>query len=151
MYTTDQKKTIREEFWQGFKTYSNLRKLKLGKPGKWIMNDTGIKQLILKFYFDEEKAFAGIEINTRNLDKRIELFDKLEKLKTILSNQAPYKLFWELEINSEKVKSISRVYSMLENVSIYDKNCWKKVNKFLYEVMYPIEDIFLEYKDFLKY
>jgi hypothetical protein len=151
MFTTEQKKTLREEFWQEFKVYSNQRKLKSGKPGKWIMNDTGIKQLILKFHFDEEKAFAGIEINTRNVDKRIDLFDKLEKLKTILTKAVPYSLCWELESSSEGIQSISRVYSILENVSIYDKNCWKKVFKFLFDIMEPVEVIFLEYKDFLKY
>jgi hypothetical protein len=151
MFSIDQKKAIREEFWQEFKTFSNLRKLRAKKAGKWIMGDTGIKQLILKFHFDENIAFAGIEINTRNLDKRIELYDKLEKLKSVLIAAVPHPLQWELEASTETGQPVSRVYASIPNVSIYDRNCWQKVFRFLYEVMDPIESVFSEYKDFLKY
>jgi hypothetical protein len=151
MLTSSEKKVIREEFWSEFKTYSNLRKLKMHKSGKWIMNDTNIKQLSLKFHFDENIAIAGIEIETHNVDKRILLFDKLEKLKSLLVSKVPYPLVWELEKNILGKSSSSLVYVVINDVSIYNKNCWKKVFKFLFEVMDPIEDIFREYYDFLKY
>ncbi len=151
MYSIEQKKEIREEFWLKFKTYSNLLKLKNKKPGKWIMKDTGIKQLNLKFHFDEQIAYAGIEIESRNIDKRIILFDKLEKLKNILTSKTPHPLIWELDKNITQKDSSSLVYAMIKDVNIYDRNCWDKVFKFLYDVMDPIEDVFTEYVDYLKY
>ncbi len=151
MFTTDEKKKLREEFWSKFKSYSNGRKLNSGKNGKWIMDQTDIKQLKLKFHFDENIAWAGIVIDTLNMDKRIDLFDKLEKMKTLYTDAVPYKLIWELEHPVINSKTVSIVYSRIENVSIYNKSCWKQVQVFLYEVMAPIEDLFLEYKDFIKY
>jgi hypothetical protein len=151
MYTSIQKKEIREEFWLRFKTYSNLRKLKNNKPGKWIMKETGIKQLNLKFYFDEHIAFAGIEVETRNLDKRIVLYDKLEKLQKILVNKVPQKLIWELEAKIIEKPETSLIYALLTGVSIYNKESWQKVFSFFYETMDPIEEVFLEYSDYLKY
>ena len=151
MFTREQKKQIRQHYWNQFKTFSNKRKLKKGKPGKWIMNDTSIRQLKLKFHFDEKIAFAGFEIETRNLDKRIELYDKLEKLKTIIESAVKYKMLWELESEVSGGKTVSRVFAVLNDVNIYNENDWKKVNLFLYDIMEPIEDIFLEYKDYLKY
>lgn len=150
MYTRDEKKVLRKQYWSQFKVYSNRHKIKAGKPGKWIMNETGIKQLKLKFYFDKSIAWAGIEINTRNLDKRIELFDKIEKLKTILTTRTMYELEWELEVFVDDSKSVSRVYSKKEGVNIYNKSCWKEVNEFLYSTMEPIEGVFLEYSDFIR-
>ncbi|HBH49664.1 MAG TPA: hypothetical protein DDX98_13540 [Bacteroidales bacterium] len=151
MFTREEKKQLRMEYWNRFKTYSNRRKLKKNKPGKWIMEETGIKQLKLKFHFDETHAWAGIEIDTRNLDKRIELFDKLEKLKSVLTNRLPHQLHWELEKAKTENKSVSRIFAELADVNIYHRQCWKQVNDFLYEVMDPIEDIFKEYFDFIKY
>ncbi len=151
MFTIEEKKKIREEFWIKFKSYSNGRKIKSGKSGKWIMDQTDIKQLKLKFHFNETHAWAGIVIDTLNIDKRVDLFDKLEKLKTILKEAVPYKLIWELEFPISHNKTVSIVYSNIDNVSIYNKSCWKKVQTFLYEVMTPIEDVFLEYKDYIKY
>ena len=151
MFTKEQKKQLREQFWNQFKAYSNKRKLKKGKPGKWIMNDTSISQLKLKFHFDEREAFAGFEIETRNLDKRIELFDKLEKLKSIIESAVKHELIWDLETEVSGGKTVSRVISRLTGVNVYNNEDWKKVNLFLYEVMEPIENVFLEYKDYLKY
>lgn len=151
MYTEKEKKQLRQNFWKQFKSYSAKRKLKNGKPGKWIMNDTGIKQLKLKFHFDEKYAFAGFEIETRNLDKRIELYDKLEKLQAILTKAVPIELQWILDAPVTDNKTVSRIIAITPNVNIYNKEHWNKVNQFLYNVMDPIEDIFTEYKDFLKY
>lgn len=151
MFTSDEKKLIREEFWSKFKAYSNRLKLKENKPGKWIMNDTGIKQLKLKFHFDDTHAFAGLEIDTRNLDKRIDIYDKLEKLKTILEQAIPFPLEWNLEVHIADRKTVSRIIAIKENVSIYNRDSWPETCKFLYDVMNPLEQVFAEYKDFLKY
>jgi hypothetical protein len=151
MFSISEKKALREEFWNNFKTYSNKRKLKVHKPGKWIMNDTGIKGLSLKFVFDEVHAWAGIEISSRNIDKQVELFDKFEKLKSILEKAIPHNLTWELEAKTESNVAVSRIGAQITEVNIYNKECWKEVNPFLYSVMAPIEDVFREYFDFLKY
>jgi hypothetical protein len=151
MFTIEQKKELRVEFWLKFKAYSNKRKLKAGKQGKWIMDQTGIKQLKLKFHFDENTAWAGIEVDTTNLDKRIVLFDKLEQLKALLSKAVPYELTWELEAEINPQKTVSRIYSIKPDVSVYNKKYWQEVFVFLYEVMDPIEDVYLEYFDFIKY
>jgi hypothetical protein len=151
MYSQSEKKAFREEFWNSFKTVSNKRKLRAKKPGKWIMNDTGIKGFSLKFHFDETHAWAGIEISSRNFDKRIELFDKLEKLKTMLEDAVPQTLVWELDTITEENIQVSRLGSYKSEISIYDKACWNNVFTFLYSAMAPIEDVFREYYDFLKY
>lgn len=151
MFTFEEKKELRKLFWNKFKTYSNKRKLKAGKSGKWIMDNTGIKQLKLKFDFDEEHAWAGLEIDSNNLDKRIDLFDKLEKLKSILTEAVPNELFWELEQEKSPNKTVSRVYACINGVNIYNQNNWREVFQFLYNTMDPIEDVFLEYFDFIKY
>ena len=151
MLKEDDKKELRVEFWKRFKHFSNIKKLKEKKPGKWIMNDTGIKQIQLKFDIDEQHAQAGIYIRTNNLDKRVELWDKIENLKNILEERIPHTLNWEVEYFITDKRSISRVFAQLDNVNIYNKTCWKQVWNFFYEVMNPIEDILLEYKDYLKY
>lgn len=151
MYAKDELKNTREEFWNEFKSWSGGKRIKAGKHGKWIMNDTGIKQLKLKFHFDDKIALAGIEIDTRNLDKRIELWDKLEKTKKLLEEKLSGQLFWEMEYLLEVNKTVSRVYCRIENVSIYDRPCWKRVNDFFFSKMTGFEDFFLEYKDYFKY
>jgi hypothetical protein len=151
MYAKDETKNTREEFWNEFKAWSGGKRVKAGKPGKWIMNDTGIKQIKLKFHFDDKIALAGIEIDTRNLDKRIDLWDKLEKTKTRLEEKLGSTLIWDMEYPLEVKKTVSRVYCRIENVSIYDRSNWKEVKEFFFSKMNSFEDFFLEYKDYFKY
>ncbi len=151
MYTSDEKKAIREEFWTRFRSYSAIRRRQKGKPAKWIMNNTGIRQLKLKFEFLENCASVGIEVETRNDDRRLDLFGKLEQLKTILYEALGSEMKWELEHQLGNGKSVSRVSLELPGVNIYDRETWESVFPFFYKNMMRIESFYEEYRDFLKF
>ena len=150
MYSTYEKKQIREEFWNRFRDYSAIRRRQKGKPAKWIMNNTGIRALKLKFEFEGTKASVGLDIETRNLDRRLELMDKFESLKTILHQAVGQEMNWELEHTLENGKSISRICLELDDVDIYDRDCWQTVFPFFYKNMMKLEAFYEEYRDVLK-
>jgi hypothetical protein len=151
MMTKEEIKQCRLEFWSEFDKYTIGKKKRSRKPAKWIMNNTGIKQLKLKFDFDEKRATVGIDVETRNLDKRIDVYGKLERLKSKLEKSLGQSLIWELEHILPTGKSISRAYLELANVSIYRKEDWPRVMDFFYKNMVVLEKVFEEYKDYLKY
>lgn len=150
MYSKEEEKKLRLEFWSRFEAYSTLRRRQKGKPSKWIMNKTGISQLKLKFEFTSKHAIVGIDVETRNTDKRIEIFGRLEELKTILETKLANELCWDLEYILENGKSISRVYLIKENQSIYNREDWPEVFRFFYKNMMKLESFFEEYRDILK-
>lgn len=150
MYSKEEKKSLRIEFWQKFKVYSNKRRLRLKNPGGWLMDNTEIKQLNLKFDFTETEALVAIDIDTKNLDKRILLWEKLEGLKAIIVEKIPDNVVWEFDYSISESKTISRIYVKLTDVSIYNKTCWKQVFSFFFANMYPLEQIVIEYKDYFK-
>ena len=84
MFSKEESKQLREEFWDQFKTLSIGRRKAKGLPGDWILTNTGVKALNLRFHVDREVAQVGIDLETRNMDKRIELFEKLESVKKML-------------------------------------------------------------------
>ena len=151
MLSKEEVKQLRLGFWSEFDIYSSRKKKRSRKPLKWIMNDTGIKQLKLKFGFDEIMATVGLEVETRNLDKRIDIFGKLERLRTIFETAMGKPLIWELDHVLPTGKSISCAYIKLENVNIYKKETWPIVMDFFYKNMVILEKVFVEYKDYLKY
>jgi len=151
MFTKEEKKQIRLEFWNRFDQMSRRKRIKSRKPAKWIMNNTGIRQLKLKFDFDEKQATVGIDVETRNKDKRMELFHKLESLKSKFESALGKNLLWDPDHILPTGKSISRVYLEMRNVNIYTKDDWEKVNRFFYDHMIIFESLFTEYKDYLRY
>ena len=151
MYSKEEAKALRIEFWERFKGYSDVRRRQKGKPEKWILDRTGIKALDLKFHIDRQCAQVGFEIETNDMDRRLELFDKLESLKKLLENAMKSELTWEVDYTRENGKSVSRIYTRLDKVDIYNKDTWPDVFKFFYTNMMKLESFFEEYRDFLKY
>ncbi len=50
MFSKEEAKQVREEFWDQFKTISRQRRLRKKLPGEWILTQTGVKALNLKFH-----------------------------------------------------------------------------------------------------
>ncbi len=137
------------KFWNGFKSYSSRQRRRRRMTSQWVGDNTGIKNLNLKFHFDEGEALVCIDIVALDLDNRIALYDKLETLKRIFIDNLEEALIWDLQYVIESGKEISRVYLRKENVNIYNENCWPDVMVFFFNKMIRIEPIILEYKDYI--
>ncbi len=105
MYSKEEAKALRQEFWDRFKTMSAKRRARKKLPGNWIQTQTGVKALNLRFYVDREVVQVGIDLETRNMDKRIELYEKLESVQKILETAMEGPMIWEIEYIRENDKS----------------------------------------------
>jgi vacuolar-type H+-ATPase catalytic subunit A/Vma1 len=151
MYSKEESKQLREEFWNQFKTLSIRRRKAKGLPGDWLLTNTGVKALNLRFHVDREVAQVGIDLETRNMDKRIELFEKMEAVKKVLETAMNSALVWELEYIRENGKSVSRIYIQKKGVDIYDQKTWPLAHQFMYDNMIKLEAFYREYRDYFKY
>ena len=141
MFSKEESHRLREEFWISF-----------GKsfPRKWILYNTKIKGVSFKFYFDTKKALIALDLED-DLDNRINCWEKLVALKTILHSQYLPNAIYEDVYYLDNGKEISRIYVPLEqNVSIHNKNTWRDVMEFFNENMSLFEAFFEEYKDVIK-
>jgi hypothetical protein len=151
MFSKEEAKQLREEFWDQFLNLSRQRRIRKRLPGDWILGQTGVKALNLKFHVDRKVAQVGIDLETRNMDKRIALYEKLESVKKILENTLGEPMTWELDYIRENGKSVSRIYLELGGVDIYDKSTWPSAHEFMYQNMMKLEEFYREYRDFFKY
>jgi hypothetical protein len=151
MFSKEEAKKLREEFWDSFKKMSAPRRTRKRLPGNWMLAQTGIKALNLRFHVDRNVAQVGIDLETRNMDRRFELYEKLESLKKILEEAMESPLIWELDYTRENGKSVSRIYLQMEGVDIYNRDTWKGAHKFMYENMMKLESFYREYSDYFKY
>jgi hypothetical protein len=151
MFSKEEAKEMREEFWDSFRQLSVKRRTRKKLPGNWMLSQTGIKALNLRFHVDREVVQVGIDVETRNMEKRIELYEKLESLKKRLEEAMGSPLQWELEYIRENGKSVSRIYMEKQGVDIYNRETWPGAHRFMYEQMMKLEIFYREYKDFIKY
>ena len=141
MFSKEESRLIRQEFWTSF-----------GKsfPRKWLLYNTKIKGLSFKFHFDTKKALVALDLED-DLDNRINCWEKLVALKSILLDEYLPNAIYEEEYYLENGKEISRIYVPLEQkVSIHNKNTWQQTMEFFNENMLLFEVFFDEYKDIIK-
>lgn len=114
------------------------------------MQDTGIKAVNLKFDVDRDRALVGVDIVSRDLERRIYYYEKFESLKTMISGVLGEDVIWDLEYPIAQGKEIARIYTVMPEVDIYNKNTWEKIWNFFFLKMQALEDLYLEYKDFIR-
>ena len=141
MFSKEESRQLKQLFWTSF-----------GKsfPRKWILYNTKIKGLSFKFYFDTKKAFVTLDLED-DLDNRINCWEKLVALKSILQQDFLPEAIYEKEFYLDNGKEISRIYVPLtEKVSIHNKNSWQEVMVFFNDSMSRFEAFFEEYKEVIK-
>jgi hypothetical protein len=140
MFSKEESKKIRQEFWTGFgKEY----------PRKWILYNTRIKDVQLKFSFDNEKASVSLDLTSNDEIMRAYYFEKLESLKAILLSEYLPDAVYEDTFVLPEGKIISRVFTEIKHVNIHNKKDWPLVMDFLENRMDALEKFFLEYSDFI--
>src|SRR5690606_22324833 len=101
MFSKEESKRLRQEFWISFGQSS---------PRRWILYHTRIKDFSFKFHFDTKKAMVSMDIENQDLGKRIELWEKLISLRSILETDYLPNLHFNDSIILENGKEISRIW-----------------------------------------
>ncbi len=141
MYSREESKKIRQEFWTSFgKEY----------PRKWLLYNTGVKEIQLKFTFDRKFAMVSLDISDEDDLIREYYFEKLESLKNILETEYLSEIVYEANYELPEGKVVSRIYTRLDKVSIYNKTDWPVVKEFLFRKMMLLEEFFSDFSDFIK-
>ncbi|MFD0975456.1 DUF4268 domain-containing protein [Salinimicrobium gaetbulicola] len=141
MFSKEEAKKLRQEFWTSFgKEY----------PQKWLLYNTRVKEIQLKFTFERKYAQVSIDIVAEDPLIREYYFEKLESLKTILESEYLPEAIFDREYELPEGKIISRIYTQKDKVSIYNKKDWPLVKDFLYQKMTLMEEFFNDFSDFIK-
>ncbi|TRO63314.1 DUF4268 domain-containing protein [Christiangramia sabulilitoris] len=141
MFSQEESKKIRQEFWTSFgKEY----------PHKWLLYNTKIKEIQLKFTFDRKVAQVSLDIIDQDEMIRAYYFEKLQSLLTVLKEEYLPVAQLEKDYQLPEGKMISRLYVEKDRVSIHNKKDWPEVKKFLAENMFKLEEFFEDFKDYIK-
>ena len=140
MFSKAESKKLRQQFWTSFGIVFRR---------KWVLYDTDIKELQLKFTFNRKFAQVSIDVIDEDPLIRAYYFEKLLSLKNILVSEYLPEAVFEEEYELPEGKIVSRVYVQLDGVNIHNRQHWPEVMKFLNDNMLKMEGFFQEYRDFI--
>lgn len=141
MYSKAEAQKIKKEFWTAFANkYSR----------KWLLYNTKIKDIALKFYVDNKRAMVMLDIESKDDTKRELYFNKIKSLENLLREDFLSDVVVEKEYFLESGKIISRIWADKTGISLYNKTTWGTIFNFFYEKMDAFERFFYEYEDYIK-
>ena len=141
MFSREESKRIREEFWTEFgQKY----------PRKWILYNTKIKEIQLKFTFTTERAQVSLDIGSADELVQEYYTEKLQSLEAVLKSDYLPEALLEENYLLPAGKTVTRIYVQREGVNIHNRKHWPEVFEFLYGNKDQLESFFTDFKDFIQ-
>lgn len=150
MLTKEERKNHSTQFWTQFDDYcESLPELK-GLKKKWILHDTKISHIDLKFDLSKNSAIVAIEINHKSEFRRLQAFEQLERYRSLLNEGFSTDLNWDFCYLNANDQEVCRVYIEKPDVDICNTSDWKDIHHFLATNMLIAQNNFLEIQESLK-
>ncbi len=150
MYSRDEAKQLRKNFWITFSKRCEIIPELMHRKKNWMLYDTGISGIDLKFEIDRSEALVMIEINHKNEDRRLEAFSLLQQYKGIIEQNFEKSFEWELCYRRESGENVSRIFTKKIGLDIHNKEQWADAYNFFISNMIELEKNFMEIRDILK-
>lgn len=150
MYSKDESKLLRKEFWIVFARRCEIVPELQHKKKKWVLYDTGLSGIDLKFEVTRNEALVMNEVNSRLENRRLEIFETLQKYRLLLEAGFQEPLTWDFYFVRESGQEVCRIYKSLSNVDFHRQNQWPDIFNFMIDNMLLLENNLMEIKDGLE-
>jgi len=150
MYSKDETKRLRKEFWIVFARRCEIVPQLRHKKKKWVLYDTGLSGIDLKFEVTRQEALVMIEINSPAEARRLEIFETLQNYRRLLEEGFAEPLIWDVCFIRESGQEVCRIYTLLPNVDFHRQMQWPEIFNFFIDNMLLLENNLMEIKDGLE-
>ncbi|WP_254093527.1 DUF4268 domain-containing protein [Dawidia soli] len=121
---------MKEEFWTTFGRYMSPIPSAEGFKINWVNYHTKLKDVY--FRMDAGRKAAVISISIEQRDQAIQelYFEQFLELKNILHTTLEEEWVWQLHVPVEDGKIVSRIYTELAGVSVFNRDQWAELISF---------------------
>lgn len=149
MYSKEELKQLKKEFWEGFGTYCSLVPALKRRKSKFMLYNTKMKGVELKFDATRSGASVILEINLSNTDQRLEKFEQFVLHKSTMEKQFLQGLIWNSKYIRECGTEVSRIYTEKTDIDLHRRIQWLEFYKFMTDEMIKLEKAFKLVKEII--
>lgn len=150
MYSKDELKNLKLEFWESFAAFCEVQPYLRGRKKIWTLYDTKVKGVELKFDATREGAFVILEVNHRGEEARWEMFERLTWYKDTLETDFPEGLTWDICFVRDTGKQVARIYTSKSGIDFHRRQDWGEFFSFMASQMYLLERNFMSIAEYLR-
>ena len=150
MYSKDELKNLKLEFWESFAAFCEVQPYLRGRKKTWVLYDTKVKGVELKFDATREGAFVILEVNHRSEEARLEMFERLTWYKDTLEMDFPEGLTWDICFVRDTGKQLARIYTSKSGIDFRRHQDWGEFFSLMASQMYLLERNFMSIAEYLR-
>ena len=150
MYSKDELKNLKLEFWESFAAFCEVQPYLRGRKKTWVLYDTKVKGVELKFDATREGAFVILEVNHRSEEARLEMFERLTWYKDTLEMDFPEGLTWDICFVRDTGNQVARIYTAKSGIDFHRRQDWGEFFSFMASQMYLLERNFMSIAEYLR-
>lgn len=144
MYSREELKQLKKEFWEGFGFFCQNHPVLGKRKSKFMLYNTKMKGVELKFDATREGAFVILEFNHPDETERLSKYEHFERYKVVLEQDFPEGLCWNFAYRLETGNDVCRIYSQKTGLDIHRRIQWMEFYRFMAAEMLKLEKAFRE-------
>ena len=141
---------MKVEFWESFAAYCAVQPYLRRRRKMWVLYNTKVKGVELKFDVNRQGAYVILEVNHRQEEQRLEMLEKLTWYKENLEAGFPEGLIWDICYVRETGKEVARIYTKKEGIDFHRREDWGEFFSFMAQQMYLLEGNFMKIAEYLR-
>ncbi|MCJ8210459.1 DUF4268 domain-containing protein [Mucilaginibacter sp. RS28] len=130
MYTREEASNIKQAFWTAFGQYLSPVTSAEGLKVNWVNYKTGLKNVYFRMQADKRTASIGIELTHPDAGIQELFFEQFKELRNVLHSYLGEEWDWQLHTRDEYGKTISRIGTVMEGVSVFKREDWPQIISF---------------------
>lgn len=150
MYSKDELKKLKIEFWESFAAYCEVQPYLRRRRKMWTLYNTKVKGVELKFDANRKGAYVILEVNHRQEEERLEMYERLTWYKEMLEKDFPDGLIWDCCFVRETGNEVARIYVAKEGLDLHRREHWGDFFSFMARQMYLLERNFMSIAEYLR-
>lgn len=150
MYSKEELKRLKLEFWESFAAFCEVQPYLRKRRKMWVLYDTKVKGVELKFDANRQGAYVILEVNHRDEDARLEMYERLTWYKEALERDFPDGLTWDVCYERENGRQVARLYVAKEGLDLHRREDWGEFFTFMASQMFLLERNFLGIAEYLR-
>lgn len=146
MYSRDEMKDLKKRFWDGLSDYAQSHPGLRNRKHKFLLHNTRLSGVTMKFDATREGAYVILEIDHRNEERQEKLYNHFLENRTLLEADFSKPLVWNTHYIRECGKQVIRIYCMQEGLDIHRQEQWPDFYNFMVDNMVRLERGFSQVK-----
>jgi len=130
LYSKEEARRLKEEFWTSFGQYMSAVPSADLEKVNWVNYKTGIKHLFFKMDVTNKTAFIMVELTHPDDSIRELMYAQFVELKTVLNSILTEEWEWDEVYYDAYGKKTSRISLTIDKVSVFKKEDWAQLISF---------------------